>query len=270
MVDPVKILGSLLAGGDLSKGSGESLLKTVLGAVAGGSQSRSSGGGLGDLLGSVIGSGGQSRSQSRSSGGLGSLLGAVLGGQQSRSSGGGLGDLLGGLLGGGSSGRASSGGGGLDLGSLLGAALNQFAKSQKSGQAKFQRNSFEEHAPGMSYQDASNQATLMIRAMVNAAKADGRVDQDEQEKILGKLGQVTQDEINFVRNELSQPLDVDGFIANVPRHMGNQIYIMSLMAIDLDTNPEAQYLHQLAQGLGISPQDANQIHSQLGAPKLYS
>jgi len=269
MVDPVKILGSLLAGGGLSKGSGESLLKTVLGAVTGGSQSQ---GGLGDLLGGLMG-GGQSGSQRQSGGGLGSILGSVLGGgKQSRQpSGGGLGDLLGGLLGGGGSGASSrSSGGGADLGGLISAALNQFAHKEQAAQTQTQPKSFEEHSPGMSYNDASEQATLMIRAMVNAAKADGQVDEQEQEKILGKLGNVTQDEINFIRNELAQPLDVDGFVRSIPRGMGNQIYAMSLMAIDLDTNPEAQYLHQLANGLDISPQEANQIHSQLGAPKLYS
>ncbi len=269
MVDPVKILGSLLAGGGLSKGSGESLLKTILGAATGGSQSRG-GGGLGDLLGSVL-SGGKSSSRGRSGGGLGSILGSVLGGgKSSQPSGGGLGDLLGGLLGGGGSSSTQSGGGGFDLGGLLGAALNQFAHKEKAAQTSTQPRSFEEHSPGMNYNEASDQATLMIRAMVNAAKADGRVDEKEQEKILGKLGDVTQDEIDFVRNELAQPLDVNGFVRSIPRGMGNQIYVMSLMAIDLDTNPEAKYLHELAQGLGISQQDANQIHSQLGAPALYS
>jgi uncharacterized membrane protein YebE (DUF533 family) len=267
MVDPVKILGSLLAGGGLSKGSGESLLKTVLGAVAGGSQSK---GGLGDLLGSVL-SGAQSDSRSRSGGGLGNILGSVLGGGQTRQpSGGGLGDLLGSLLGGGSSAGAGSALGGSNLGSLIGAALNQFGHNERAAQTRIQPKRFEEHSPNMSYSDASEQATLMIRAMVNAAKADGRVDEQERNNILQKLGNITQDEIDFVRNELAQPLDIDSFVRSIPRGMGNQVYVMSLMAIDLDTNPEAQYLHQLAQGLGISPQVANQIHSQLGAPKLYS
>jgi len=40
--------------------------------------------------------------------------------------------------------------------------------------------------------------------------------------------------------------------------------------IDLDSNPEAQYLHQLAQGLNLSPDTVNQVHKQLGAPLLYS
>ncbi len=267
MVDTVKILGSLLAGGGLSSGSGGSILKSVLGAATAGSQSQ--GGGLGDLLGSVLG-GAKSGAGAQSGGGLGSILGSVLGGkQQSQSSGGGLGDLLGGVLGGGSKASGASSGG-TDLGSLINAALNQYGHSEQAVQKRTQPKSFEEHSPGMVHSEACQQATLMIRAMVNAAKADGRVDKQEQEKILGKLGNVTQDEIDFLKNEMAQPLDVDGFARSVPSGMGNQIYAMSLMAIDLDSNPEAKYLHQLAQGLNISPQVANQIHTQLGAPTLYS
>jgi uncharacterized membrane protein YebE (DUF533 family) len=262
MVDTVKILGSLLAGGGLSSGSGGSILKSVLGAAMGGAQSQ--GGGLGSLLGSVLG--GASGSSPESGGGLGSILGGKQAGQQS---GGGLGDLLSGVLGGGTSTQAGSGGGS-DLGSLISAALNQYGHNEQAAQNHIQPKSFEEHSPGMVHSEACEQATLMIRAMINAAKADGRVDAQEQEKILGKLGHVLQEEIDFLKNEMAQPLDVDGFARSIPPGMGNQIYAMSLMAIDLDSNPEAKYLHQLAQGLNISPQIANQIHTQLGAPTLYS
>ncbi|MEM7194197.1 MAG: DUF533 domain-containing protein [Pseudomonadota bacterium] len=279
MVDTVKILGALLGGGGVSQGSGANILKSVLGAaMKGGSQS--SGGGLSDLLGgvlagqqqqsggsnpmsdilgSVLGGGNQS-----SGGGLGSVLGGMLGGgQKSAPQGGGLEDLLGGVLGG-------NQGGGADLGSLIGAALNQFGQAQKSAQDGSQVPSFEEHSPGIAHNEACDQATLMIRAMVNAAKSDGRVDESEQQNIIGKLGHVTQDEIDFVNNELRQPLDVAGFARSVPSGMANQVYAMSLMGIDLDTNQEAKYLHELAQNLRIDPQTANQIHQQLGAPVLYS
>ena len=73
----------------------------------------------------------------------------------------------------------------------------------------------------------------------------------------------------FVRRELAAPLDAQAFIRSVPRGMEQQVYTMSLMGIDLDTNQEAQYLHQLAQGLGIEADVCNQIHDKLGAPKLY-
>jgi len=106
--------------------------------------------------------------------------------------------------------------------------------------------------------------------MINAAKSDGGIDKDEQESIVGKLGDVSEAEANFVRSEIQAPLDVNGFIRSIPRGMEQQIYAVSLTAIDLDSNKEAKYLDQLAKGLNITPQIANQIHEQLGAPAIYS
>ena len=269
------LLGSVMKGQGQQQGGGG--LGDILGSVLGGQQqgqqqSQQSGGGLGGMLGSVLGGG----SNQSSGGGLGDILGSVLGGgdqqqQSQRPAAGGLNDLLGGLLGGGASqsqGQSQSGGGGLS--DLIGAALNQFGHAEQAAQQGQQPRSFEEHSPNLNYNQASDQATVMIRAMVNAAKSDGKVDKEEQQKILGKLGSVTQDEIDFVNNELAQPLDVQGFARDVPRGMENQAYAMSLMAIDLDSNPEAKYLHELAQAMGIDAETSNQIHKQLGAPVLYS
>lgn len=280
MVDTVKILGALLGGGNMSSGSGANILKSVLGAATQGDQQ--GGGGLGDLLGSVL-KGAQGGGQSggglgdvlgsvlgggKSGGGLGDVLGSVLGGgNQGSQQGGGLGDILGGVLG---KPEGSSGSAGADLSDLIGAALNQFGHAEQAAQRGEPEPSFEQYNQGMVHSEACDQATVMVRAMINAAKADGRVDKEEQQKILGKLGSVTQDEIDFVNNELSQPLDVSGFAHSVPRGLENQVYAMSLMAIDLDSQGEAKYLHQLGQAMGIEPQVSNQIHQQLGAPVLYS
>lgn len=244
-IDAMKILGSLLSSGALSRGSGSNVLGSVIGALTGGSSAGGSspGGGLGDLVGSVLGG-------SRSGGG---------------SSGGGMGDLLGGLLGGGSS--APSGGGG--LGDLLGMAMKQFGAATQ-GNASQARAQMRDSMPrGMDYDQAEYQAETLIKAMINAAKADGRIDSGEQQKIVERLGEVNDDEIAFVQREFQAPLDVDGFARGIPRGMEQQVYAMSLMAIDLDSNPEAQYLHQLAQATGIGPEVANQIHERVGAPKIY-
>lgn len=300
MVDAVKILGALLGGGGMSKGSGSNVLESMVGAALSGN----SGGDLGDILGGGALSSGKVGQQSEGGGGLGDLMGDILGGASNQGgSGGGLGDLLGsgstgGGLGnilesvlagstksqggvGGTGGGAladilggvlsgSGGSGGIDLGDLLGAALNQFGQSQASTASNLAPRNFEQQNPGMSQNQANDQATLIIRGMINAAKSDGRLDQQEQQNITGKLGHVTQDEIDFINQELARPLDVDAFSKSIPRGMEHQVYAMSLTAIDLDTNSEAQYLHQLAQGLKIDPQTANQIHQQVGAPTLYS
>ena len=56
----------------------------------------------------------------------------------------------------------------------------------------------------------------------------------------------------------------------IPDGMEQQAYLMSLLAIDLDTQAEAQYLDKLAKSLNISQQQSNQIHAKLGVPQLYS
>ena len=111
----------------------------------------------------------------------------------------------------------------------------------------------------------------MIRAMVNAAKSDGDIDQQEQQNIVGKLGgDVGAEEAQFIRNEMAAPLDVNGFVRSVPQGMEQQVYLISLMAINLDNKSEAVYLDQLAKGLNISEQQSNQLHAEVGAPQLYS
>ena len=173
---------------------------------------------------------------------MGGLLGSVLGGggQQQAAGGGGLGGLLSGVLGGGGAEQAPAqqqGGGA--LGGLLGSVLGGGEAPQVAP---------EQHAA------ANQQAEIIIRAMINAAKSDGRIDDAEKKKIVEGLGaDVSQDEIAFVQNEFNQPLDAAAFAASVPREMAGQVYALSLTSIELDSQNEAQYLGQLAQGLGIAP-----------------
>lgn len=260
MVDTIKILGSLLGSGALSQGSGGNVLGNVLGAALGGG-SQQQNGGLGNILGGLLGGGAQQQS-----GGLGDLLGGLMGGNAQRQPNPGAADLLGGLFGGSQSQNTQSGG---SLGDLIGSALTQFTQSQSNNSGNVQQN-YDHLRNDSAQHGAIDQAGLLIRAMINAAKSDGRVDAEEQQKILGRLGDISPDEADFVRRELAEPLDVDGFIRTIPQGFEQQIYIMSLMAIDLDTNHEAQYLHQLSQGMNLSNDLCNQIHEKLGAQKLYS
>lgn len=283
-IDTIKILGSLLGNGALSKGSSGGVLGSLLGAALGGGQSQQTqgGGALGDVLGSLLGGG-----QSQSSGGVGDLLGSVLGGG-GQQSGGGLGDILGSVLGGGGNTQNSGGadilgsllgagssnnsglGGAGGLGGLLGAAVAKYAQSENSN-VPDPVVDFSDHLPkGVDQAQAVDHATLIIRAMINAAKSDGNIDQAEQDEIVGKLGKVSEAEVQFIREEFAAPLNVEQFARSIPKGMEQQIYAVSLMAIDLDTNKEASYLHQLGSAMGIQPQVANQLHEKLGAQKIYA
>ena len=239
------MMGSILSG--VTGGSGSA--RASKGGSAGGAS-----GGLGGLLEQLTGSQTTSRSRktSASTGGLGDLLGqfsSQLGGAS-----GGIGGLLGGLA------TAGAAGG---LGSLLsgeksfGATLNSSFANQGEPDVK----------PSASQEAV---AGLMILAMVQAAKSDGTVDKAEQEKLLGNLGEVSQQEAAFVQAALDAPLDVDALVAQVPDGLEAQVYTMSVMAIDLDSQKEAQYLHSLAQGLGLDQHAVNHIHAELGAPALYA
>ena len=208
------------------------------------------------------------------------ILGGLLGKQGGASSAGGdiLGNLLKGALSGG--GGGSAGGGNDMLGGLLGMAMKQFGQkapqqtqaTQNQGGGGFFKPDFGqvEPEPKIERQDANNQATILIRAMINAAKSDGKVDKEEGENIIKQLGDVSQAEMDFVRNEIAQPLDVHNFAHSVPKGLEQNVYALSLIAIDLDTNKEAKYLHELAQCMNLSPQVCNQIHDKVGAPKIYS
>jgi len=117
--------------------------------------------------------------------------------------------------------------------------------------------------------DPFNQnAEVLIVAMANAAKADGQIDQAEQDAIIKELGDLSQDEVQFLRREFAKPLDVREFVWSVPLGMEQQVYAISLMTIELDNNAEARYLKELAHGFRMTPDECNQIHRRFGAPLL--
>jgi uncharacterized membrane protein YebE (DUF533 family) len=201
--------------------------------------------------------------------GIGGVLSQVLGGGASTRSdaGGGLGDVLGSLLGGG---RAASGGiaGGL-IGSLAKAAISQMSGAAPGGgQAPASDFDLSRYDAGQveSQRDEDERALVMIRAMLTAAKADGRIDAGEQERILDKLNEAgaNQEMRQFVRDELRKPVDVESLAREVDSpHMATEIYTASLFAIDVDTPGEQAYMTQLANRLGLPSSLVKQLHESL-------
>ncbi|MCA0905379.1 tellurite resistance TerB family protein [Ruegeria marisrubri] len=115
------------------------------------------------------------------------------------------------------------------------------------------------------------QAKLMLRAMIQAAKADGELDEQEKEIILGELGDdISAEERAFVQEQLNAPIDVMGLAADSGAPLKTQIYATSLAAIRLDNAQEASYLRQLSTALGLSDAERDQIHTYMGAPTLPS
>ncbi len=269
-------LGGALGQGRAPQGGG---IENMLGAVLGGRSAQSAGSGQGGLGGLLDGLSRASRpgiaSASAPGGGLDEMLGGLAGGIGAGT--GGLGDLLGGMLGG-SLGGALGGAGAARaaMPEAMPEAAPEANKADKSKSGKARRSFAEELNRSLAGEEPEPApehelaAALMLRAMIQAAKCDGRIDAEEQAKLLEKLGDVSPEERAFVEAELAAPVDVEGLARQVPEELEPQIYAMSVLAIDLDSQAEAQYLHQLAQALGLGKSDVNHIHAQLGAPALYA
>lgn len=115
---------------------------------------------------------------------------------------------------------------------------------------------------------AEENAKLMIRAMIQAAKADGQIDAEEQARILGQLTDAPAEEIAFVKAELAAPLDLAALIAATQAAMREQVYASALMAVTVDTPAEKAFLAQLAQGLGLDPAARDRLHAAQGRAPL--
>lgn len=231
------------------------------------------GGGLGDLLGS-LGAGGSS-----TGGGLLDSLGEMAGAAMNSGPGGGsnpvvtggLGALVGALLGGGK-GSTKGALGGTALALLGSLALK--ALQGKTGSPPTQPDRGAQLMAGLrapeseqEAQEVQSVAELTVKAMLNAAKADRTVDKEELRRIIGKASEdsLTREEQEFISQELEKPMDTAGLIRAVPnQQVAAQVYAASLLAIEVDTDAERDYLRELASGLHLDTAVAKQLHTALG------
>ena len=111
-------------------------------------------------------------------------------------------------------------------------------------------------------------AKLMLRAMIQAAKADGEISEEEKNTILDQLGDVAAEERTFVEEEMAKPLDPMALARDTQESMKAQVYATSLMAVRADNASESSYLRGLAQALGLSQEARDRIHASMGLPPL--
>ena len=185
------------------------------------------------------------------------------------SSSGGIADILGGLLGAGDKNSTSSTSQSGGLGDLLSSLTGSNTNKSNNGLDDLLASAFAGKEIENTTPTQEEQAKILLKAMINAAKADGEIDKEEQAKIVEHIGEVSQEELDFVKNEMAIPLDLDGVIASA-KGIEVEVYLSSLMTIKLDTKEEAVYLDKLAKGLGITEEAVNTLHEKLGVPKLYS
>lgn len=105
-------------------------------------------------------------------------------------------------------------------------------------------------------------AALYIRAMIAAAAADGRVDADEQAKVMASLQQAGagSEAEDFIANELNSPASVQQLADAVhSAEEAVQVYTAARLAIEPDERSEQVFLASLAQALGIDDKLAAHI-----------
>jgi len=101
---------------------------------------------------------------------------------------------------------------------------------------------------------------VLIRAMISAAKADGHIDADEQTRIEQQIAEqaIGAEEQQFLVEQLNAPSDPIA-IARLSEgeEQAAEIYLVSLLALDLDTPEERRYLDRLGDAL-LLPDDLKQ------------
>ncbi|MFJ7314563.1 tellurite resistance TerB family protein [Pseudomonas sp. NPDC098747] len=215
------------------------------GAAAGGGL-----GGLGGLLGGLLGgadsTGTRGGSAAGGLGGLGGLLGGLLGG----------GGGLGGALGGGTQRRS----GGTNYAALasLGMMAYQAYQAWQRNQASTAPQQTPQTANLLAGPEIEEHSHAVLRALIAAAKADGRIDDSEKHLISSEIGKHTDDPQmqQWLDAEVAKPLDPNEVAqsANDDPAVAAEMYLASVMLVDDQQDAERNYLDELAAALGIDPE----------------
>lgn len=113
---------------------------------------------------------------------------------------------------------------------------------------------------------AEENAKLMIRAMIQAAKSDGEIEDAEREKILEVLKDASDEELAFVNAEFDRPADAVALAEEASAQTKAQVYAAALIPISVNTDHEKRYLATLASSLGLEAHKVKEIHDQMGKP----
>lgn len=198
-------------------------------------------------------------------GGLGGLLGGLLrggGSAPSASGGGGLGGLLGGLGGmlgatpAGGSTQARSGGTNYAALASLGMMAFQAYQAWQRQQASAPQQALQT-VDQLSGSDVEAHSHAVLRALIAAAKADGRIDEKEELLISTEIKRHTDDPDlqQWLDAQVAKPLDARDFAeyAGDPA-VAAEVYLASVMLVDDQQDAERNYLDELAGALGIEPE----------------
>lgn len=110
-------------------------------------------------------------------------------------------------------------------------------------------------------------ATLLLRAMIASAMADGRIDAVERQRLIDRVeaSELSQDERVFLETLIEKPDPPAALAASVASpEEAAQVYLAAFIAIDADTPAERAWLEELAEKLALDPRLRSNLESAGG------
>ena len=110
-------------------------------------------------------------------------------------------------------------------------------------------------------------ATLVLKGMINAVKADSQIGNEKIQKIICHIRESDNDDYiqKLIFEEMQLPLNLDSLVNEIPNEMvAAQVYAASLFAIEVDTPAEREYLEQFVQRTGLDAGVAQQLQNAVG------
>ena len=117
----------------------------------------------------------------------------------------------------------------------------------------------------LSGSSADSRSMTLLKAMISAAKADGHIDDKEQAKISEQIGQMgfKADDLASIKAELEKPVDLAELAKAVDSPAtAAEVYLASMLVLDLQNQQERTYLQQLARELKLSEELVAQLEQQ--------
>ncbi|TCP62952.1 uncharacterized protein DUF533 [Rhodovulum bhavnagarense] len=114
------------------------------------------------------------------------------------------------------------------------------------------------------------QSRLLIRAMIQAAKADGAIDAGERAHIMEVLGDATPAERAYVEGEMDRPVDIEALVAETGSYQRTAVYAVSVITANVLNPAEIAYLDRLAAALHLGQAARQRIHKAMRLPQVLS
>lgn len=96
---------------------------------------------------------------------------------------------------------------------------------------------------------------FMVRTMIAAAKADGKLDEKESDLIFAEVGRLDLDASDkaALLAALAKPTPIDEIVAEASStELATEVYTAARLAIDVDTDAERAWLDRLREQLGLA------------------